>query len=262
MSPLRSSAGPATCRMPTPSSLRTICASEVLPSPGGPASSTWSSASPRAFAASSAIESCSLTRSWPTKSTSVARAERPLELLLGLVAEHGREELGHAAAPQRSAHLLLDRERRVDVGERALGVDQRPAELDERIARDQLARRTRSTSAHRAELLLQLEHDALRGLEADAGNRLEPLHVVARDRAPQLGGRRAGDDRERDLRPHARHAEQQLEELALLGGREAVELQRVLADDGVDLDRDLAACRAAGPTASRRRGSRRRSRRR
>ena len=36
MSPLRSSAGPATWRMPTPSSRRTICASDVLPSPGGP----------------------------------------------------------------------------------------------------------------------------------------------------------------------------------------------------------------------------------
>jgi hypothetical protein len=48
--------GPATWRMPTPSSLRTICASDVLPSPGGPASRTWSSASPRAFAASSAID--------------------------------------------------------------------------------------------------------------------------------------------------------------------------------------------------------------
>ena len=70
MSPFRSSAGPATWRMPTPSSLRTICASDVLPSPGGPASRRWSSASPRAFAAARAIDSCSLTRSWPTKSSS------------------------------------------------------------------------------------------------------------------------------------------------------------------------------------------------
>ena len=69
MSPFRSSAGPATVRMPTPSSSRMINASVVLPSPGGPTSRTWSSASPRAFAASSAIASCSLTRSWPTNSS-------------------------------------------------------------------------------------------------------------------------------------------------------------------------------------------------
>ena len=52
MSPLRSSAGPAVCTNGTSSSSATICASEVLPRPGGPASSTWSSASPRARAAS------------------------------------------------------------------------------------------------------------------------------------------------------------------------------------------------------------------
>ena len=39
--------GPEVSRKPTPSSAATICASVVLPSPGGPANSTWSSASPR-----------------------------------------------------------------------------------------------------------------------------------------------------------------------------------------------------------------------
>src|SRR2546423_625187 len=70
MSPLRSSAGPATERMPTPSSSRTMCARLVLPRPGGPTSRTWSSASPLPFAASSATASCSLMRAWPTNSTS------------------------------------------------------------------------------------------------------------------------------------------------------------------------------------------------
>ena len=40
MSPFRSSAGPATQRMPTPSSSRTMYARLVLPSPGGPTSNT------------------------------------------------------------------------------------------------------------------------------------------------------------------------------------------------------------------------------
>ena len=51
MSAFRSSAGPAVCVNGTSSSNATICASDVLPRPGGPASSTWSSASPRDAAA-------------------------------------------------------------------------------------------------------------------------------------------------------------------------------------------------------------------
>src|ERR1700744_5426476 len=45
-----------------------IEASVVLPSPGGPKSRTWSSASPRFFAASRAIASCSLAFCWPINS--------------------------------------------------------------------------------------------------------------------------------------------------------------------------------------------------
>src|SRR4051812_3952041 len=76
-SPLRSSAGPAAERRPTPSSSRTMKARLVLPRPGGPISSRWSSASPRDRVASSAIASCSLTRSWPTNSSSErGRSER------------------------------------------------------------------------------------------------------------------------------------------------------------------------------------------
>ena len=47
-----------------------IVASVVLPSPGGPNSSTWSSASPRDFAASSAIASCSFAFVCPMNSLS------------------------------------------------------------------------------------------------------------------------------------------------------------------------------------------------
>ena len=70
-----------------------------------------------------------------------------------------------------------------------------------------------------------------------------------------------GDDRERDLRPDAVDGEQLHEELALVGVGEAVELQRVLADVQVRLDRHLAAAVARRERARRRvrRGSRRRS---
>ena len=70
MSALRSSAGPAVCTNGTSSSAATICASEVLPRPGGPASSTWSSASPRLEAAAIETPSCSRSASWPTNSSS------------------------------------------------------------------------------------------------------------------------------------------------------------------------------------------------
>ncbi len=76
--------------------------------------------------------------------------------------------------------------------------------------------------------------------------------VAERDRLPQLGRRRAGDDGQRDLRPHAADGEQVHEQLALLGIAEAVELERVLAYVEVRLDGDLRA--GAGPAKDRRRG--------
>ena len=77
MSALRSSAGPAVCTIGTPSSAATMKASEVLPRPGGPASRTWSSGSPRPRAASMNSPSCSVTCSWLTKSASRGgRSER------------------------------------------------------------------------------------------------------------------------------------------------------------------------------------------
>jgi hypothetical protein len=48
-----------------------MLASEVLPRPGGPASRTWSSASPRRRAASMKIASWSVTCVWLMKSSRV-----------------------------------------------------------------------------------------------------------------------------------------------------------------------------------------------
>src|SRR5215211_117920 len=251
MSPLRSITGPATVRMPTPSSFRTMKASDVLPRPGGPASRTWSSASPRPFAASSAIDSCSFTRGWPTKSASVfGRSDRSSSTSSGSSSRattlipgppgNAQHFLGFSCRfPQRGAYLLLDRQALVDAGERALRVDQRPAELDERVARDEVAVRRRV--GRRADLLAQLEHDALRGLLADPGDRLEARGVLERDRAAQLRRRRPGDDRERDLRAHAVDAEQVHEQVTFLRRAEAVELERVLPNVQVRLYGQLVA---------------------
>ena len=230
MSPLRSSAGPATCRMPTPSSLRTICASDVLPSPGGPASSTWSSASPRAFAASSAICSCSLTRSWPTKSSSDARPQRPLELLLARrrAPARGTASCGLPAARARTCSSTAARGRPPRAHARRRSASSRAR----RARRARSGRRRRAPSRRRARASpsapARPAAPSCRPMPGIAWNRFTSSRAIA---LAQLGRRRAGDDRERDLRADAGDAEQQLEQLALVGGREAVELQRVLTDD-------------------------------
>ena len=70
MSALRSSAGPEVVTMFTLISRAMMLASVVLPSPGGPARSTWSSGSPREVAASMKICSCSRRTGCPTKAAS------------------------------------------------------------------------------------------------------------------------------------------------------------------------------------------------
>src|SRR6185312_5685968 len=69
-SPASAITGPEVERKLTPSSRATICAKVVLPSPGGPTNSTWSSASLRARAASIKILRLARAFSWPMKSAS------------------------------------------------------------------------------------------------------------------------------------------------------------------------------------------------
>ncbi len=69
-SPALAITGPEVARKPTPSSRATICASVVLPRPGGPTNSTWSSASLRLRAASMKIDRLARACAWPTNSDS------------------------------------------------------------------------------------------------------------------------------------------------------------------------------------------------
>ena len=137
MSPLRSSAGPAVCTKGTSSSAAMICASEVLPRPGGPASSTWSSASPRADAASMETCSCSRRPSWPTNSSRRARAQRAVELVLA-VEDPGRLDAleGSTLRPaQRAGQQLLGR-LALGGGEQRLRLGGLEAELEQAVAGD------------------------------------------------------------------------------------------------------------------------------
>ncbi len=136
-----------------------------------------------------------------------ARAETPLDLLL-VVAESRRQELRgrvHAACFNASRTRSSGEQLRVDLRERALGVEQRPAELDECVARDDMV--FAGAVGHRdeirvAELLLQLEHDPLGRLLADAGDRLEARRVA---RARSRGAARRRESRRRSrARPSAR----------------------------------------------------------
>ena len=69
------------------------------------------------------------------------RTQRLLDLFVAF-AQRGREELDTSrCAPQRFAHALLGRQVGIDAGERLLGLDERVAELDERVTRDELTRR-------------------------------------------------------------------------------------------------------------------------
>ncbi len=69
-SPFRSIAGPETLVSAPPVSAAMMCARVVLPRPGGPSRSTWSSGSPRAAAAPRKTASCSRTWLCPTNSAS------------------------------------------------------------------------------------------------------------------------------------------------------------------------------------------------
>ena len=148
-----------------------------------------------------------------------------------------------------SSHALLGRQARIDICERALGIDDGVAELDERVACDEVAGRVGDgreiASDTEPSFSRSSSDDPLRRLLPDAGDRLEARVIAERDRLAKLAGRRPRHDGEGDLRADTAHREQVDEELALLGVGESVELQRVLADVQVRLDRELATLRLA-----------------
>ena len=95
-SPGRSSTGPEVWRRLTPISRAMMCASVVLPRPGGPNSSTWSSASPRPRAAWMKISSWPRIFSWPTYSASVAG--RSVRSICSSCTEEGLAEMSRSVS--------------------------------------------------------------------------------------------------------------------------------------------------------------------
>src|SRR6185503_5298002 len=246
-SPGRSSTGPDVWRRFTPSSCARMCDSVVLPSPGGPNSSTWSSASQRLRAASMKMPSWSRIFSWPMYSASwrgrsarssasscvpvlfVATMRVSSSFSIAIVTSCFREQLqrlldsvGHGDAVGK----LRDR-----CGCFALAVTER----DERMHDIRRRRRQPGDAAHvrklAAELVLQLEQQPLGGLLADARHARQTCRLLQRDRLRELGDRQPRQQRQRDLRPDAVDLQQLAECAPLAVAAESVEQVRVLAHD-------------------------------
>src|SRR6476661_8055503 len=168
-----------------------MCDSVVLPRPGGPNSSTWSSASERFLAAPMKISSCSRVLAWPTYSASnLGRSARSMASSLGdagaadttrggvggmakssvliVIGGSPRQRLQRQLDAFADAHVLgqwLERGLRFLVA--VPEGDQRLQDVGLRIGgRAGAGRRTKVG----ADLALQFEQEALGGLLADAGH--------------------------------------------------------------------------------------------
>src|SRR6266545_5817752 len=105
--------------------------------------------------------------------------------------------------------------------------EQRVAELLERARPRRRPRRTRGAGEQR-ELLLQLDHEPLRGLLPDAGDLRQPRHVRLRDRLREVLRLDPREDVLRRPRPDPLHVDERSEDRLLVLRREPVQLDRVL----------------------------------
>ena len=254
-------------RMPVPSSAAMIMASEVLPSPGAPDSSTWSGGRPRRRALSRTRPTCSRTRSCPTNSSSrrgrsaasTTRSWSPAPACTRACSPRAASSASSratssssltgcahrarpsCAAPRAAAPGRRRRRRRggspASPSTDLVGLRGRPAQPDERLATacraspEPAARRADRSGAGQPGLVLELEHHALRALAADAGHQAQRGEVLGGQRAADGVGRVHGEHRLRQPRADAGGGLQQLEQRALVVVGEAVERQAVLAHD-------------------------------
>ena len=224
----------------------------VLPSPGGPWNSTWSSASPRRFAASRKMRSCSLSARLPDE---VVERERAQALLLLQVLGQRRgvgdavvvrwRRRGSACGARAGSRPLLAGDRPGPAG-RARGA---PAPRATAPRRPPAARRTASWACGRsvAERAVSAatasfqrsdarQHAALargprRRRSASSlsrssttsrsavflpmpGTLVSSAHLLLADGAAQRRRPQPRQHRERELRAHAAHADHQVEQLA------------------------------------------------
>ena len=241
-SPARTSTGPEVMRRPTPISAATMPASDVFPSPGGPANSRWSTGWFRLRAASITICRCSV--SWPL-ADELRQGPRPQSGVLGLLGRRrhriDRTDVvrsiptgpgivggvrGQHFASGLGGHRLRASSRRAErtssstdpssssrlehpsdlVGSVAQlgqgGPDLTPGGADAPVGRSGVPER------REVEPGLELEQQAGGGLLPDPGHQAQGVHVVLEDRGGQGGrgqGREDGQGQRR-ARPRGRRA--------------------------------------------------------
>src|SRR5512140_1871473 len=198
-----SSTGPDVWRRFTPSSWAMMCDSVVLPSPGGPNSNTWSSASPRLRAAPMKISSCSRILAWPTYwSSSLGRSARSIASSCG---EAGSVDTTRCGGGSSKSSVWIVTSPHPSFGQRLQGLADALAHAD--ITGQSLQRRSRFLVAvaqgHQglqdvalgiaggagargaqvgAELALEFQQQSFGRLLADARHLDQPARVLGRHR--------------------------------------------------------------------------------
>src|SRR4051812_15595293 len=251
-SPARSSTGPEVWRRFTPISRAMICASVVLPSPGGPKSKTWSSDSLRLRAASMKICSCPRVFSCPMYSSSPrGRSARSIASSCALFAAGEirrsvsimKADSGFRQHLERLAYAFCDAHRFVEMLDRELRFLVVVTEGEQRIGDVIVGRRRigRERNDSDVELVLELEQQALSCLLTNPGYTRQPRTVLFAHRLPHVRDAHAGEYRKRSARADTRNFEQLSEQRALAFGRETVELMSVLPHDQMREQRDVSA---------------------
>src|SRR5574341_1049501 len=155
----------------------------------------------------------------------------------GVSPPHPLERLAEQLVERPPLRLLAERVRRLlGLGRLVAEPDQGLRQLIEDPAAG-LPLRGGGGAGQRQELLLQLHHQPLRRLLPDAGDAREPRDVSVGDRLRQLPRLDAGEDVLRGAWADPLHVHQRPEDLLLLLRGEAEEIERVLADMGVDPER-------------------------
>src|SRR5688500_101279 len=251
-SPARSSTGPDVCRRLTPISRAMMCASVVLPSPGGPKSSTWSSASLRLRAASMKISSCPRIFSWPMYSSSAfgrsarsnasscgevgaAATSRSVSIMVNRHSGQGRIQCTFFWPSRLRQHLQRvpyafgDAEAAFEVAHCELRFLLVVSKREERV--HDVASCPIAFGAHcdhrNVELVFQLEQQALGGLLADAGYPGEAPRLLPAHRVAQIRDAHSGEHCERGACTDAGNLQERPEERTHALGEEREKLMRV-----------------------------------
>jgi hypothetical protein len=103
-----------------------------------------------------------------------------------------------------------------------------------------------SAPAGEAAAGLQLDHHALGGFAAYAGNLCETGYIIAANGGNQFFDAHAGENLQSERGSDARGREKHFEEMLFAGGNEAVEGECIFADVGVDEKRDFGVEFAEG----------------